>query len=382
MGQTEQDAFNWCKEALATVPILQFPNFDKRFTLTTDASQVALGAVLSQGTGTDERPVAFASKKLTPTETRYSTIERELLGIVWAVKNFRPYLLGKRFLIKTDHKPLVWVHKLEETSARVSRWKETLAAYDFEVIHTKGSENVVADCLSRQVNAIENVDEEYAQRFLRDWLADEQDNETIGTDRQEMREWTETEAIINNKVRQLIFIVIEGTGIQTDYHRYGRINVTKIKVGNDCTDDRLKEIIGQVTEPQVEYHVHVSENRLKEKLRKRYETGEIAQGAKLICCTKRVETIEETERQKDIVRTYHNGVTNHRGIRETLAQLQRKYYWTDMRTTVQDIIGQCSPCNICKYERHPAIAPQEITETPTKPLEIVQADIWHWREGY
>ncbi|KAL1116812.1 hypothetical protein AAG570_006650 [Ranatra chinensis] len=49
-----------------------------------------------------------------------------------------------------------------------------------------------------------------------------------------------------------------------------------------------------------------------------------------------------------------------------------------MRTTVQDIIGQCSPCNICKYERHPAIAPQEITETPTKPLEIVQADIWHW----
>ncbi|KAL1131048.1 hypothetical protein AAG570_012285 [Ranatra chinensis] len=57
--------------------------------------------------------------------------------------------------IKTDHKPLVWIERLEETSARVSRWKETMAAYDFEMVHTKGSENVVAGCLSRQGNALE-----------------------------------------------------------------------------------------------------------------------------------------------------------------------------------------------------------------------------------
>jgi hypothetical protein len=75
--------------------------------------------------------------------------------VVWAVGYFRPYLLGRRFRIKTDHKPLVWVEKLKETSARISRWKETLAAYDFEITHIKGVENVVANSLSRQVNAIE-----------------------------------------------------------------------------------------------------------------------------------------------------------------------------------------------------------------------------------
>ncbi|KAL1129484.1 hypothetical protein AAG570_012429 [Ranatra chinensis] len=152
-----KEAINWCKNALSTVPILQFPDFGKKCILTTDASQVAVGAVLAQDSGEREKPIAFASKKPTPTETRYSTIERELLGIVWAVKNFRPYLLGRQFTIKTDHKPLVWIERLEETLARVSRWKESLAAYDFEIVHIKGSENVVADCLSRQVNAQETV---------------------------------------------------------------------------------------------------------------------------------------------------------------------------------------------------------------------------------
>ncbi|KAL1114893.1 hypothetical protein AAG570_007717 [Ranatra chinensis] len=179
INEEAKEAFNWCKEILATVPILQFPDFEKQFILTTDASQVAVGAVLSQGEGDSERPIAFASKKLTPAETRYSTIDRELLGIVWATKQFRPYLLGRRFKIKTDHKSLVWVEKLEETTARISRWKETLAAYDFEIVYTGGKDYVVTGCLSRQVNTIDDVDAEYAERFSRGWLGD---SRASGTD--------------------------------------------------------------------------------------------------------------------------------------------------------------------------------------------------------
>ncbi|KAL1123671.1 hypothetical protein AAG570_001444 [Ranatra chinensis] len=87
------------------------------FVVTTDASQVALRAVLSQLDHLGDRPVAFASRKLTSAESRYSAIERELLGVVWAVEYFRPYLWGRQFLIKTDHKPLVWVGGLKEPSA-------------------------------------------------------------------------------------------------------------------------------------------------------------------------------------------------------------------------------------------------------------------------
>jgi hypothetical protein len=96
--------------------------------LTTDASLLAVGAVLSQTREEVNRLDALASRRLTPVESRYSTIERELLGVVWGVEHFRPYLLGRKFVLKTDHQPLVWVEKLKETSARICRWKEILAA--------------------------------------------------------------------------------------------------------------------------------------------------------------------------------------------------------------------------------------------------------------
>ncbi|KAL1130656.1 hypothetical protein AAG570_011898 [Ranatra chinensis] len=129
MFEMDSKAFKWCREALGTVPVLKFPDFNKNFILTT-------GAVILQGEGEDKEPITFASKK--PTESGYSTIEMELFGIIWAVKYFKPNLLGRWFSIKTDHKPLVWIEKLEETSVRV--------------------------------NAIEEIDREYADRFLRDWL--------------------------------------------------------------------------------------------------------------------------------------------------------------------------------------------------------------------
>ncbi|KAL1131186.1 hypothetical protein AAG570_012422 [Ranatra chinensis] len=108
------------------------------------------------GTAGAAGPLAYASKKLTPAESRYSAIERELLGVVWAVEHFRPYVWGRQFRIKTDHKPLVWIEGLRETSARITRWKERLAPYAFQITHTKGRDNVVADCLSRMVNAIDS----------------------------------------------------------------------------------------------------------------------------------------------------------------------------------------------------------------------------------
>ncbi|KAL1117002.1 hypothetical protein AAG570_004330 [Ranatra chinensis] len=220
-GQDERvsKAFNWCKESLATVPVVQFPDINKKFVLTTDDSQTAPGAVIAQEEEKGERLIAFASKKLTPTESRYSIIGKELLGIIWTIKNFRPYMLGRRLIIKTDHKPLVWVEKIEETSARISRWKEVLAAYDFEITHTKGKENVVADCLSRQIYTIEGVDEGYANRFLHEWLgenstASEAESEDLwgfaplpeARDEQTNRQMTESATIINAKRRQLLIV--------------------------------------------------------------------------------------------------------------------------------------------------------------------------------
>lgn len=83
------DAFEKCKTLLCNDPLLQYPDLSKRFILTTDASNVALGAVLSQGPLGSDKPVCFASRTLSDTERNYATVEKEMLAIIWAVKYFR-----------------------------------------------------------------------------------------------------------------------------------------------------------------------------------------------------------------------------------------------------------------------------------------------------
>lgn len=130
--------------------MLQYPDFTKEFTLITDASQEALGAVLSQGTvGKDDRPIAYASRTLNSAEKSYSTTEKELLAVVWAVKYFRPYLWGRHFKVVTDHRPLRWLVSLKDPGSRCTHWTIKLSEYDFEVIHRPGKANSNADALSR-----------------------------------------------------------------------------------------------------------------------------------------------------------------------------------------------------------------------------------------
>lgn len=150
------ESFKVCKDILTNEPILQYPDFTKPFILTTDASGFALGAVLSQGDIPHDRPIAYASRTLNDTEVKYSTIEKELLAIVWACKYFRPYLYGKRFKIYTDHRPLTWLFSMKEPNSKLVRWRLRLEEYDYEIIYKKGKHNTNADCLSRiSLNALE-----------------------------------------------------------------------------------------------------------------------------------------------------------------------------------------------------------------------------------
>lgn len=143
------EAFEKIKQILTTDPILQYPDFDREFILTTDASNEALGAVLSQGDIPNDRPVAFASRTLNPAESRYSTIEKELLAVVWATKHFSQYLTGVKFTIVTDHKPLVWIFSVKDPTSRLLTFRLKLEEFDYKIIHKAGKYNVVADALSR-----------------------------------------------------------------------------------------------------------------------------------------------------------------------------------------------------------------------------------------
>src|SRR5436190_152070 len=137
------------KQKLCEEPVLQYPDFSRPFILTTDASGIAVGGILSQGEINKDRPIAYASRTLTDNELKYDTYEKEALAIVYCVKHFRPYLYGRKFTLVTDHKPLTWFKNAQDANMRILRWRLKLAEYDYDVVYKAGKTNVNADALSR-----------------------------------------------------------------------------------------------------------------------------------------------------------------------------------------------------------------------------------------
>jgi hypothetical protein len=139
------------KTALTTPPVLGLPNLHRPFILHTDASDVAIGAVLAQRDEQgDERVISYASRVLTAAERRYSTAERECLSIVEWTKYFRPYLYGQRFTVYTDHKAHQWLLSSDtQINSRISRWRLLLSEYDMEILHRPGKEHANADAMTR-----------------------------------------------------------------------------------------------------------------------------------------------------------------------------------------------------------------------------------------
>ena len=138
------------KERVTSAPILHFPDMSRQFILTTDASAIAVGGVLSQmGDDGKDHPISFFSKALTKAERKWDSCEQELFAILSAVKHYRHYLMNTKFRVRTDNKACTYVLKKAELSPRLARWAIQLADYDYDVEHTPGKHNCVADALSR-----------------------------------------------------------------------------------------------------------------------------------------------------------------------------------------------------------------------------------------
>ncbi len=159
------EAFNELKDNLiAQVEFVQ-PDYNKKFTLTTDASDVAIGAVLSQG----NKPITFISKTLNKTEQLYATNKKELLAIVWALKNLKNYLYGVVGIeIQTDHQSLSFTISDKNPNVEMKRWHSFIESYTPKIIYKPGTTNVVADALSPiKINNITNNDIEQSISFVR-----------------------------------------------------------------------------------------------------------------------------------------------------------------------------------------------------------------------
>ncbi|KAM2449538.1 hypothetical protein PS1_019633 [Malus domestica] len=147
-----EKAFKHLKEMLTSAPIIRPPDWSIPFELMCDASDYALGTVLGQRKDKQPHVIYYASQTLNDAQLNYSTTEKELLAVVFALDKFRSYLLGTKVIIYTDHAALKYLLTKKEAKPRLIRWMLLLQEFDIEIRDKKGSENVVADHLSRLVH--------------------------------------------------------------------------------------------------------------------------------------------------------------------------------------------------------------------------------------
>ena len=398
-------AFQTCKDLLINSPILSYPDFTKPFKLTTDASNVAIGSVLSQ----NNKPIAFYSRTLNSAERNYSTIEKELLAILDSTKHFRPYLYGRHFTIETDHNPLVWLYKIKEPNSRLIRWRLKLDEFDFKIIYKKGKENVVADALSRVeinnneddeneeidlISLIPNIDEspgisnEELDRILENQVLDNQafqeivaDIEQVPPDNSETIETVHStqeddgkaipisERSVNSFPNRMIFKL--GDSYRTKILKTFNKNTIVITLNRQLIEENLKEAIHDLFQPDRVYGIFFVNDEIRKPFidlfKNVFNTSVKVYISNIYC-----KDIEDKEIQTTVVNEYHDA--NHNGISETVNQLKNRYFWPNMKETVTKIINSCETCLRSKYERHPYNPKFSGPLLAKRPLEVLHID--------
>ena len=150
-NQNCQSAFEKLKCIISSRPVLKAPDYEKPFKLMVDASDIGVGAVLLQSHDNVDYPVSYFSRKLNDTQVKYSTIEKETLALVLALKHFEIYATAGSEPLKvlTDHNPLKYMSKFKDKNRRLRNWSLILQDFNIIIDHVRGKDNVIADALSR-----------------------------------------------------------------------------------------------------------------------------------------------------------------------------------------------------------------------------------------
>lgn len=345
-------AFNTIRNILSSEDVLIFPDFSKPFILTTDASDKALGAVLSQITPDGERPISFISKSLSRPEENYATNEKELLAIVWALNSFRNFIYGAKITIYTDHMPLTFAISPKNVNAKLKRWKAYIEEHDYEMFYKKGKSNVVADALSRiQINSLTPTTHS----------AENDDNCYIPS----------TESPINVFRNQLIFRIEPQSNYKLSIHfgKYKRHIFTEPNFSKEFLKQKLIEFLSPNTINGImtsEPIMGLIQEIYKETFNPRMVKARFAQ--------RLVEDIHDQNEQIKKIKEIHSYA--HRNANENVAQIIRNYYFPGMNRQTKDFVKTCEICKTEKYDRHPQKTLPVKTPIPQYPGEIVHIDIF------
>ena len=317
-SESQQKSFDQLRILLSSAPVLAFPKFGQPFILDTDASTSALGAVLSQvDAGGVERPIAFLSRTLSNAERNYNITRLELLAVVWACRELKPYLVAQQFLLRTDHGSLRWLMNFKNPSGQVARWLTQLAEFSFTIEHRPGAKHANADGLSRRS----------------DDMSGTVDAVSIGSESrvQALQQATAQDPVLS-------------------------VCISRLKHGESCKQGDGRELRALLAQSPC---LEVRDNLL-------YRITKTATLHQLVV---------PFSMRNSILGDAHGDVTSgHFGQERTLRRVSDRYYWPGMSTDVQLF---CQSCMTCAQAKDPPKKPKAPLGTVRAgyPFEAMAMDV-------
>lgn len=407
-----QSAFDQLKAILCSEQVMGHPRFDREFILDVDASDYALGVELSQkDEDGNERPVYYASRHLEKSERSYSATARETLAAVFGCEYFKQYLQGRKFTIRSDHNPLVWLRSMKDPKRPYNGWIVRLEQFHYEIQYRPGRQHVNADFNSRittpdevlahksvgiqtemdcsmQVCATADQDRSVCNRSPHVEDCSKQVCATTGQERLVHKRRPHTEECSMQVCATTATVVVD-QGTETGAGR------EKLEELADKTENK-EEFPGEFLAKRQSEDLDIGP--VKEKLQypeKRLEFTE--RGERLWKVKKNLEVkdglliryhrfgpgkepIEQVVLPgalKDMVlESLHDSIfSGHFGVKKTVARVKLRYYWPGY---LEDVEEWCRTCVVCQRRKNPRsknIAPLQSIGTGVEPFEKVALDI-------
>ena len=360
-GSEQQKAFEMLKYRLTHYPVLAPPLPEGKYIIDTDASDFAMGAVLQQEQFGTVRVIAYASKTFDASERMYCTTRKELAAVIYALKEFRHYVLGGAlFLLRTDHGALTSLFKVPVPIQQQARYLNFLADYNFEIQHRAGSQHGNSDGLSRRPCGSKKCTRDDCEIEYRRIDGDHGTNK-VGT-------WT-TGALRSGKpylkdgaARQKDPVPPNSQATSSESNdkdaNSGTLDIPweTIRQAQE-TDVTLKKLFELLRDPEPPTNVNEfgmglvnlwSQRRSLEiingVIHRRYESAEGLILHKQIL-------VPEPLRKRFLFWVHGDPSSGHFGVQKTTDKLQRYAYWSGWRKDVELFVRRCDPC--CRYRKGP-----------------------------